>query len=115
MFGHGFDSRLVHSEKTAVFDAKRIRTAVFLAQMEKEDMTDFTVLGSFRQRALFFIILPVPLLFYFQLVLGLKNRCLRWLVWITAGNVGFCYRIGGDESGVPVGVKDAHCLCVRFA
>lgn len=36
-----------------------------------------------------FYLLPAPLLFYFQLMLRLKNRLLRYLVWITVGNAGF--------------------------
>lgn len=35
-----------------------------------------------------FYLIPVPLLFYFQLILELKNRYLRYLLWITAGNAG---------------------------
>lgn len=35
-----------------------------------------------------FYLMPVPLLFYFQLILELKNRYLRYLLWITAGNAG---------------------------
>ena len=35
-----------------------------------------------------FYLLPLPLLFYFQLMLERKNRLLMWLIWITAGNAG---------------------------
>lgn len=35
-----------------------------------------------------FYLLPVPLLIYFQLMLELKNRLLRYLMWITIGNAG---------------------------
>ena len=35
-----------------------------------------------------FYLLPVPLLFYFQLMLETKNRFSRILLWITAGNAG---------------------------
>ncbi len=36
-----------------------------------------------------FYLLPVPLLLYFQLILQMQSRPLRYLVWITAGNAGF--------------------------
>ena len=35
-----------------------------------------------------FYLLPIPLLFYFQLMLELKNPFVRCLIWITAGNAG---------------------------
>ena len=35
-----------------------------------------------------FYLLPIPLLFYFQLILELKSRFLAALIWITAGNAG---------------------------
>ena len=36
-----------------------------------------------------FYLLPIPLLFYFQLMLEVKNVFLRYLLWVTAGNAGF--------------------------
>lgn len=35
-----------------------------------------------------FYLLPVPLMLYFQLMLELKSRFLRCLIWIAAGNAG---------------------------
>ena len=37
-----------------------------------------------------FYLLPIPLLFYFQFILELKNRFLLSLIWITAGNFVIC-------------------------
>lgn len=35
-----------------------------------------------------FYMLPIPLLLYFQLIRGMKNRFLQYLMWITVGNIG---------------------------
>ena len=36
-----------------------------------------------------FYLLPVPLLFYFQIILKLNNKILWYLIWITTGNAAF--------------------------
>ncbi len=36
-----------------------------------------------------FYLLPVPLLFFFQHILEMRSRLLRYLIWLTVGNTGF--------------------------
>ena len=52
-----------------------------------------TVLGGNYALAYFFsycvfYLLPIPFLFYFQIILEINNPVLRYLIWIAAGNAG---------------------------